>query len=71
MMALIGFESVAGNERWRPDVKEAAMKIYLTWTVMVAALVAVALAGFAGAVGSRHQPGLSDAAAYAEPQRPA
>ena len=47
------------------------MKIYLTWTVMVAALVAVALAGFAGAPGSRHQSGLSDATAYTEPQRPA
>ena len=52
-----------------PTVKEAAMKVYLTWTVMAAALVAVALAGFTGAASSRHQFGLSDATAYVEPQR--
>ena len=44
------------------------MKTYLIWTVMAASLMAVALAGFAGAAGSRHQFGLSDAPAPVQPQ---
>lgn len=45
------------------------MKMYLTWTVMAATLAAFALAGFAGAAGSRHQIDPSDATAYVQPQR--
>lgn len=52
-----------------PTVMEAAMKMYLTWTVMAATLAAFALAGFAGAAGSRHQIDPSDATAYVQPQR--
>ncbi len=58
--------AVSGNG---PTVKEAAMRIYLTWTVMAAALMAFALAGFAGATSSRTQFGLSDATAEVQPQR--